>query len=193
MSLKSIMFFSLLALENTSLNSKIRFFRAFNILYISNISWFASFEVYFNTILLNSFFTLSLISLASFFRSNVTFLSIGHLPQSIEFMLLYAISQLSNFTDFKLLTLASSTLENFSSSVNLNVSFFIFSSLTIIISICDFTLSNIILPHTVLAKSSSTLTLSSATLLSSHLAGNGLLCMYLYIVSTKSCSFSSPL
>ena len=136
---------------------------------------------------------LSLISFASFFRSNVTFLSTGHLPQFIEFMLLYAISQLSNFTDFKLLTLASSTLENFSSSVNLKVLFFIFSSLTIIISICDFTLSSIILPHTVLAKSSSTLTLSSATLLSSHLAGNGLLCMYLYIVSTKSCSFSSPL
>ena len=193
MSLKSIKFFNFFASSYFSENSSTNFFKLSNTLYIFNISSFASCDVYCKTKLLNSFLILSLTSFTSFFKSNVTFLSIGHLGHITEFVLSNASSHEFVFIDFKLLISSSKTLENFSNSSNFNVSFFIFSNFFIITCMVFFKLSKIIFPHIVLAKSMFLSILNSFTFSSIHFSGNGLLCMYLYISNTNSCNFSSPL
>ena len=101
-SLKSIIFFSFFFLANSDVNSKINLRKASRILYIADISSFASLELYCKIAPLNSFFILSRISFASFFSSKVTFLSTGHLLHEIPFIVSNAKSQLSYFILCKL-------------------------------------------------------------------------------------------
>ena len=131
--------------------------------------------MYCGTISANSFFTLSLTSFAVFFKSNVAFLSIGHLLHETLFKLLYAISHVLKFMDLRFTISSSRTFENLLSSSNLKVSFLMFCNFTIIVSIFDLISSNITCPHIVLEKSCPFFKLKLSTLLSSHSSGQGAL------------------
>ena len=97
MSVKSTIFLSLFLFEKISSNSKIKFSSFCSILYISNMSWIHCLESdtkVLSFILLNFFFTLFLIFLASSFISEFTFL-VDHLGKNVIFFVIsYALSQL---------------------------------------------------------------------------------------------------